>query len=605
MELNFSQFHFLRPFWLLALMPYALLVLLTLRNKLKQGSWQQVCDAALLPYILDERTIQKNHWMLTSSALAAFLVIIALAGPSWEHLPAPVFRNSSALVIVLDLSASMDATDIKPSRLIRARYKIADILKRRKDGQTALLVYAGDAFVVTPLTDDTDTINNLLPTLTTQLMPAPGSNTKAALQKAVALFKQAGLQSGQILLVTDGVDAKANHDAIASLGHYQLSILAAGTEEGAPIKLPEGGFMKDNNGNIVIPKINSAELQRLARASGGQFARISPDDRDIEGLFRHINSVVSANHAEDPKLQLQQWLERGPWLLLLALPLAAFSFRRGLLNVLLLSFVCLPQNSYALQWRDLWQNPDQQAQQAFQQAQYEQAARQFTDPAWKAAAQYKSGHYDKALQALQDVKNAEGYYNKGNALVKSGHLQEALKAYQQALQLNPENEDASYNKKLVEQALKKQKQQPQQNNSKQQKNAANEKQPASSGQQKQGEQSSAEQQKSKSKKQETAKDQQPSSGGSKSADNSTDEKTQQGKAPVQTGQQQTNNAEKQSDKQQTEQAGLPDDSAANELQQADEQWLKRIPDDPGGLLRRKFKYQYSRRKRHPVDSGLW
>ena len=118
-----------------------------------------MCDAELLPYLLQEKAVNQSRWPLTTGAIAALLVIIALAGPTWQRVPSPVFRNESALVIALDLSRSMDAEDIKPSRLIRARYKIADILKQRKDGQTALLVYAGDAFTVTPLTDDTETID--------------------------------------------------------------------------------------------------------------------------------------------------------------------------------------------------------------------------------------------------------------------------------------------------------------------------------------------------------------------------------------------------------------------------------------------------------------
>ena len=156
--MSFSEFHFIRPTWLLAILPYLVIVVLMLRNKLSRGNWSAVCDAELLPYLLQEKAVHNSRWLLTTGAIAAFLVIVALAGPSWQRVPSPVFRNDSALVVALNLSHSMDAEDIKPSRLIRARYKIADILKRRKDGQTALLVYSGAAFTVTPLTDDIFTI---------------------------------------------------------------------------------------------------------------------------------------------------------------------------------------------------------------------------------------------------------------------------------------------------------------------------------------------------------------------------------------------------------------------------------------------------------------
>ena len=168
--MSLVDFHFIRPYWLLALIPFLGVFSLLLKNKLSAGNWSSVCDAELLPYLLQDKAVNDSRWTLTTGAMASLLVIIALAGPTWKRLPSPVFRNDSALVIALSLAPSMDAEDIKPSRLIRARYKISDILAQRKDGQTALLVYAGDAFTVTPLTDDTETIESQLEALTTSIM---------------------------------------------------------------------------------------------------------------------------------------------------------------------------------------------------------------------------------------------------------------------------------------------------------------------------------------------------------------------------------------------------------------------------------------------------
>lgn len=330
--MNLSEFHFIRPYWLLAIFPYLILLALMLKNKLSQGNWNAVCDSGLLPYILQQKAVSKSRWPLTAGALAGLLAILALAGPAWERLPAPVFRNESALVIALDLSSSMNAKDIKPDRLTRARYKIADILNRRKDGQTALLVYAGDAFTVTPLTEDTDTINSQLSALTTSIMPAQGSDTSSALFMATDLFKQAGLQKGQILLITDGVNMDSTLDAVQSLGAYKLSILAVGTEDGAPISKPGGGFLKDRQGNIVVPKLDPDELQELSRAGGGAFEMITADDRDIETLLAAIDRMSEHQAAEEEnELLLDRWEDRGPWLLLIVLPLAALSFRRGVM----------------------------------------------------------------------------------------------------------------------------------------------------------------------------------------------------------------------------------------------------------------------------------
>ena len=292
--MNIAEFHFIRPYWLLALIPYLAILAVMLRNKLSQGNWSAVCDAALLPYLLQEKAVNQSRWPITAGAIAALLAIIALAGPTWERLPSPVFRNDSALIIALDLSRSMDAADIKPSRLVMARYKIADILKQRKDGQTALLVYAGDAFTVTPLTDDTETIDSQLSALNTDIMPSQGSNTVSALEKAVELFKQAGLQKGQILLVTDGVDVDKTLAAVKSLDKYQLSILGVGTDDGAPVALPEGGFLKDEQGNIVVPKLNSSELKKLAQAGNGVYQTITANNADIQAVLANVDRSVAA-----------------------------------------------------------------------------------------------------------------------------------------------------------------------------------------------------------------------------------------------------------------------------------------------------------------------
>ena len=187
-----ADFHFLRPWWLLALLPAALVLFSLLKNKAQRGDWTRVCDAELLPYILQEQPTQTRNGGWLAAALATLLCILALAGPTWERLPGPAFRNDSALVIALDLSESMNAADIKPSRISRARYKIADILKQRKDGQTALLVYSGDAFTVTPLTTDTSTINSQLEALTTDIMPSPGSNPARAIEKARSEERRVG-----------------------------------------------------------------------------------------------------------------------------------------------------------------------------------------------------------------------------------------------------------------------------------------------------------------------------------------------------------------------------------------------------------------------------
>lgn len=601
--MNLAEFHFIRPYWLLAVIPYLVILALMLRNKLSQGNWSAVCDAELLPYILQEKAVNQSRWPLTAGAIAALLVIIALAGPTWKRLPSPVFRNDSAVVIALDLSRSMDAADIKPSRLIRARYKIADILKQRKDGQTALLVYAGDAFTVTPLTDDTETIASQLEALNTDIMPSQGSNTALVLEKAVELFKQAGLQKGQILLVTDGVDVDKTLAAVKSLDKYKLSILGVGTDDGAPIALPEGGFLKDEQGNIVVPKLNSHELTKLAQAGNGAYQTITANDADIQTLLAALDKPVQQQGKENTNLLLEQWADKGPWLLLLVLPLAALSFRKGLLCFALLLLLPLPKNSYAFDWQDLWQTKDQQAQRAFKKQDFAKAAEQFENPDWKAAAHYKAGEFDKALENLKNSKSGNSAYNQGNALAQAGQLEEALKAYEKALAINPDDADAKYNKDIIEKELEKQKQEQQQQN--QQKDDKQQSKDDSQ-QNKDGEQSEQSDEQKKAEEKPEQKPEQKQSDKQQSADDQEQQNKAEEKKPEEENKSQQAEQDKDQAKEQPPQqteATPGNAQPTDEQKQANEQWLNRIPDDPAGLLKRKFKYQYGERGRQPGSNA--
>ena len=594
--MTLAEFHFIRPYWLLALIPAMVMTVLLLKNKLNQGNWSNVCDAELLPFILQEKQVTQSRWTLSLGAIASVLLIIAIAGPTWERLPSPVFRNDAALVIALDLSRSMNSTDIKPSRLSRARFKVADILKQRKDGQTALLVYAGDVFTVTPLTEDTETIISQLSALTTDIMPSPGSNTSLALKKSVGLLKQSGLQSGEILLVTDEVNYEQTIDTVESLASYHLSILGVGTTEGAPIKLAQGGFLKDSQGNIVLPKLNSRELAQIANKAKGRYITISDDDRDIEILLKQFDKPTEKQGNAESDLLIEQWDEKGPWLLLLALPLVALQFRKGLLSLVFICLLPFPEASYALEWKDLWQTQDQQAQQAFKQKNYQQAAEQFGDSQWKAASQYKAGQFEQTTETLNQDESASGFYNKGNALAQSGKLAEALEAYKKSLEKEPTNEDARFNKDLVEKELEKQKQAEQDKQQGEDKENSEKKE----GEQEEDQEGEPSDESGEQDKQQPSDQDSESKQSDKEQQSNEESEDEQDKASESEQQQKD---EQEAENQDAQQATEPDEY--DEKKQANEQWLKRIPDDPAGLLKRKFKYQYGQRGRKAENGQTW
>lgn len=353
-----SEFHFLRPYWFLALLPLALLLWQLWRQKYHSRSWRAVCDPQLLPYLLTDSGGRQRRWPVLLLGGVAILIILALAGPVWEKIQQPVFRDQSALVIVLDLSRSMDAADIKPSRLALARLKIIDILHRRKEGQTALLVYAANAYTVSPLTEDSNTIVSLVKTLNTQLMPVQGSAPNKALQHAANLLKQAGAVHGHVLLITDGIiKSQAGQLAkqISEQGH-QLSVLGTGTTDGAPISIEGGGFLKDRSGGIVVPKLDAAALAQLARLGGGRYHSLTAAETDLDYLLAGMSIERLNAQRKETTFIADRWHEQGPWLLLLVLPFAALAFRKGYLALLIVFLLpVLPQPVNALEWDELWQ----------------------------------------------------------------------------------------------------------------------------------------------------------------------------------------------------------------------------------------------------------
>ncbi|MGR9107592.1 MAG: VWA domain-containing protein [Gammaproteobacteria bacterium] len=603
--MNLNEFHFLRPEWFWALPFLFLIVLLWVFRSHGPGAWAKICDDRLLPYILDQRAdaYSRVPWLLF--LVASLLAIIALAGPTWERLPAPVFRNESALVILLDLSKSMDAQDIQPSRLGRARYKISDILQQRKDGLTALVVFSTEAYTVTPLTDDRATISNQLPALETSIMPDQGTRTSPALKRAVELLKQSGNPGGNVLLMTDGADPEAL-DAAKELRRsgYRLYVLGIGSEQGAPIPKGGGGFLNDRAGNIVVSKLEPGKLISLARAGGGSYETLTLDDTDIRRFLQSFEQVHEMSPEESRGKYADQWLEKGPWLVLGLLPLAAFAFRRGYLGLLLAVAIPFPEKAYAWQWTDLWETRDQQGYQAFQQGDYGRAAELFDDPEWKAASEYSAGKYQEALELLKEAHSANAAYNQGNALARAGRLPEALKAYDQALAVNPDDDDARYNRDLVEKLMKEQdssRSQDSDSDSEQSK-----KDQESSGQEQQNESAkdSENQENKQSAENSSSEDRQEDAAQGKHAEKPDDNKSGEEESS-QAMENETKGAEENQDGEdatepkepkESKEPGLADaeQTPEQELQQANEQWLRRIPDDPGGLLRRKFKYQYQK-----------
>ncbi len=580
-----EQFHFLSPLWFWALLPLALLVWRVYLPANGDSTWRRVVDARLLPHLLVNPASRSSHLSVWLLAVGWLLAVIALANPVWDKQPQPVYRNQAARVVVLDLSRSMLTPDLKPSRLVRARYKVDDILRHSNEGQTGLVVFAGDAFAVSPLTTDSDTIQALLEPLEPLIMPTQGSRADLGLLKAGKLLRQAGIQRGDILLIADGYSDKRSIKAAHELKKqgYRVSVLGIGTAEGAPLPDGQRGYVRRANGNIVIPKLDTDAMQKLAAAGGGRYAPISGSEADID-LLLSDSGVQPGDELERGDQQTDVWQSRGPWLVLLMLPLAALVFRRGWLlglAVILVGTVSTPQPAMASVWDDLWQRRDQQAYRSLQAGQLEQAEQLAKNPLRRGTAAYRAGKYDKAQQHFSAAESADADYNRGNALARMGRYEDAIAAYKQALNQHPDMSDAVHNlaevEKLLQQQQKKDQQQDQQNSS----GDKSEQNSSDSQQQSSGQDGDSQDEHSQ---------QQSSAADAQQADAEHAKEGQEGEQSDSAEQKQADGEQDSGDTQQAEANPLN-----TEEQQAAEQWLRRIPDDPGGLLRRKFLYQYRQR----------
>ncbi|MEA2108700.1 MAG: VWA domain-containing protein [Pseudomonadota bacterium] len=613
--MTFHDFHFLRPWWLLAL-PLGLVLLSGLRQQKRgQSQWHKICDQHLLGHLLVGESETRSKSIYGFFMLMLLLATLALAGPAWERRPQPLFRSAAGRVIVLDLSLSMQATDLPPNRLSRARYKAIDLVKAVVGIDQGLVVFAGDSFIVTPLTDDRAMILNLLPSLDINTVPVQGSRADRGLEKAGELLRRAAVSRGQIILIADDAD-EAAVKVVAKLkkAGYRTDVIAVGSKEGAPVPLPEGGYLKGDQGNIVVPVPDFNALRQVAAKGGGQYYDLEAP----ESTFRTLNQTAVLFPKKEKKSELtgDQWLDRGPWLLLPLVFMAAFCFRRGWLLIILGTLLFHPAPAAAFNWHDLWQRPDQQAATAFQQKDYKEAAQLAKDSAWQAAALYRAGKFKQAAAALKPLNSASDHYNRGNALARAGELEKALAAYDQALKLDPQMEDARFNRELVKKLLKQQQQQQKKNESrkndskqqnKQQNNKNNEEQQQQ--QQRQGNQtakdnSSAPQDLNRDK-QSTDRQNQEEKERQSSADQTGKDQEDQKTAPAEQSahkQQQSENEKEQKNK---SSSATTDEKPMDAKQQALKQWLRRVPDDPGGLLERKFFYQYRARQGRSQGHKGW
>ncbi|MBO78164.1 MAG: hypothetical protein CMQ22_01165 [Gammaproteobacteria bacterium] len=580
--------HFIRPYWFLALLPILALAWFWFRRTRSGSAWHSAISKELLPVLLDIEETRSGQWLRSLMLAALTLAVVGLAGPTWEKLPQNVEQKNDALVVLLDLSLSMWAEDIKPSRIVRARQKITDILRQREEGMTALVAYAGDAHAVVPLTDDVATIENLLGALDPGMMPVLGSNPSHGLEIAKELFSNANMTEGRILMITDGIDKIS-----AVSGHrnraFPISIIGIGTYDGGTIPLDSNAesrrYLMTQEGNQVIALLDERRLADVANLSYGKYSKLSLSDADFKVALS--TPLPTEDSSIEVEREFDTWFDQGHWLAVFLLPLCLLGFRRGALVMLAFAFTVPSfdavaettanrQTTPGTLWDKLWWRDDQRAHQALTAGEPEKAAILFEDPQWRAVARYRTGDWTDALRGFNQDSTTTGAYNRANTQARLGNYQQALDLYAQVLSAAADHEDAAFNKALVERLL--QQQQQQQAEAQQDSTENQQDQPSN-----ESEQSQSEDQQQQSDQQSNESPSQPNE------DQRQSEQERDGKDEDQQRQEMVNRDEK---------------------QEALEQWLRRVPDEPGGLLRRKFQHETKQRLRngdyeHRQGDKIW
>ncbi|PJR14512.1 VWA domain-containing protein [Sinorhizobium meliloti] len=428
-----ADFHFLRPWWLLAVLAAGLLVWLMRRQSDMRSRWKHLIAPNLLDHLLVDRGQARTFRPVYLVAGLIALSGLAAAGPTWERERPPFVEDTAPLAIAVDLGRTMNATDISPTRLERAKLKVRDIMARRKGARTALFAYAGSAHMVLPLTEDASLIATYLAALSPALMPVEGKDTAMALEAAEAALA-AEPAPGTILFLTDGVEQGAFAAFSQYKGRNDLMVLGIGTEEGGPVKIGSGEYLTDGSGARVQARLDVDALKELQSASSAQVATVTLDDGDVDWIVRHIQTSFAQRTEEG----LTRWRDMGWYLTIAVVILVAFTFRRGQsvrwlgAVVVLLSFA-MSGRGEAADFVDLWLTPDQQGQRAFSRGNYAAAADLFAEPQWRGVSLYRAGRYQDAIDAFAQSTAPESYFNQGNALMHLDKPDEAIAAYQQAL----------------------------------------------------------------------------------------------------------------------------------------------------------------------------
>lgn len=425
-------------------------------------------DAHLIKYIVSKgESRRKAYFRLGSLFLFIIFTAFALANPRWDFTEIESYKPNTNIIFLLDVSNSMLAEDEKPNRLERAKQEISDVMTNVENANFALIAFAHQAHVISPLTDDKDNLNYLLPSVTTDIVSIQGSNVAAAIIAAKQLIKTSESGVNYIVVLSDG-GFESLSDVPRLDKQTEIITYGFGTPEGAPIPDADGSFIKNNNNKIVLSKLEQRNMENLA-GSKGLYVKATYLDDDVSQLKSKILSKMIVEKSKYSNMRV--WNDRFYIFVILAMLVLAPFFARGARFPVIIVMLSLPFSSNAeeiknklstdmLNFKNIeynfFNNQNEQAEIDFHKRKYSTAAKKFTSDYNKGVSYYRAKKYDKAEENFAKDKSVTSTYNLGNAQLRQFKLEDAIRSYENVLKREPAHQDAKFNLEIAKKMLKRQ-----------------------------------------------------------------------------------------------------------------------------------------------------